>query len=434
LASKFNVVYTGLQDNVTDDEFVNRFCKIFNSSEEKAIKIAAADSEVVIKKELDENKAKQYKNALTECGANIRLDKIPQKEDAAGLGSGLSLEPIEEQKTSENNTVATDPNTCPKCGSDQISGDECLACGIYISKYLESRKNVIISEEEPETPPPPPPPQSEGLTQTEDLSQTENSYSNSSANNPYATPEANLVDNEELYPEKVAAGSGIQWLGRGFWHFKQSPLGWIGAIVVFIILFLIISLIPLIGSIATNLLSPVIIAGLLLGAQEQDEGGDFKVSHLFAGFSNNAGQLILVGLFYMLAIFAIVMLMMLFMGSSVMMFAGDGSQMPADIGSGMTAGMYVFMIVGFILMILVFMAYYFAPVLVALEGLSAFEAMKLSFSACLKNWLTFLIYGILLTVLIIVAAIPVGLGLLIAIPMINAAMYVSYRDIFHHNA
>src|ERR671937_1474761 len=25
---------------------------------------------------------------------------------------------------------------CPKCGSTKIEGDECLHCGIYISKYL----------------------------------------------------------------------------------------------------------------------------------------------------------------------------------------------------------------------------------------------------------------------------------------------------------
>jgi uncharacterized protein (TIGR00266 family) len=28
------------------------------------------------------------------------------------------------------------PDTCPKCGSSKIEGDECLHCGIYISKYL----------------------------------------------------------------------------------------------------------------------------------------------------------------------------------------------------------------------------------------------------------------------------------------------------------
>src|SRR5882672_11966167 len=26
--------------------------------------------------------------------------------------------------------------SCPKCGSTKIEGDECLHCGIYISKYL----------------------------------------------------------------------------------------------------------------------------------------------------------------------------------------------------------------------------------------------------------------------------------------------------------
>jgi len=66
-----------------------------------------------------------------------------------------------------------------------------------------------------------------------------------------------------------------------------------------------------------------------------------------------------------------------------------------------------------------------------LEGVSPFYAMKLSFSACLKNMLPFLLYGFILLLLMFLAMLPFGLGLIILVPVMVAAMYTSYRDIFY---
>ncbi|MES9846088.1 MAG: BPSS1780 family membrane protein, partial [Candidatus Sedimenticola sp. 6PFRAG5] len=76
------------------------------------------------------------------------------------------------------------------------------------------------------------------------------------------------------------------------------------------------------------------------------------------------------------------------------------------------------------------MAYWFAPALVALDGVSAVTAMKLSFLGCLKNILPFLVYGLATTVLGLLAAIPFFLGLLVFVPVITASIYTGYRDIY----
>jgi len=65
-----------------------------------------------------------------------------------------------------------------------------------------------------------------------------------------------------------------------------------------------------------------------------------------------------------------------------------------------------------------------------LHNLSAVDAMKLSFAACLKNMLPFLLYGLIFMVLLIIAIIPVGLGLVIVVPMMMTSLYTSYTDIF----
>jgi uncharacterized membrane protein len=57
--------------------------------------------------------------------------------------------------------------------------------------------------------------------------------------------------------------------------------------------------------------------------------------------------------------------------------------------------------------------------------------MRLSFFACLRNMLPFTLYGIISAVLLLIAMIPLGLGLLVMIPTMTASLYVSYKDIFN---
>jgi uncharacterized membrane protein len=77
-----------------------------------------------------------------------------------------------------------------------------------------------------------------------------------------------------------------------------------------------------------------------------------------------------------------------------------------------------------------YMATWFAPALIVLQDLSVGAALKASFFACLRNWLPFLVYGLALMVLGVVAAIPAGLGYLVLIPVLTASVYTAYLDIF----
>ncbi len=83
-----------------------------------------------------------------------------------------------------------------------------------------------------------------------------------------------------------------------------------------------------------------------------------------------------------------------------------------------------------LLMIPLLMAYWFAPALVIMHGMGAVAAMKASFGACLRNFIPFLIYGIVMMVLVVVAMIPFGLGLLVWIPLSFTSTYAAYRDMF----
>ena len=100
---------------------------------------------------------------------------------------------------------------------------------------------------------------------------------------------------------------------------------------------------------------------------------------------------------------------------------------PAACGA---AAQPVALLVGAALLAPLMAALWFAPALVYFHNEPPLTALKVSFFACLKNWLPFLVYGVLLLILLLIAAIPLGLGLLVAGPMTLISGYTSYRDLF----
>jgi uncharacterized membrane protein len=130
--------------------------------------------------------------------------------------------------------------------------------------------------------------------------------------------------------------------------------------------------------------------------------------------------------------------------------AGGMDQLAAQDSAAVAAAMnpadiLLPLLIAMALFLPVIMAYWFAPALVALEGVSATEALKLSFSACLKNILPFLVYGLAFFVLSILVSIVFGivavihaflailallLWMLALIPVVTASIYTGYRDIF----
>jgi uncharacterized membrane protein len=77
------------------------------------------------------------------------------------------------------------------------------------------------------------------------------------------------------------------------------------------------------------------------------------------------------------------------------------------------------------------MAYWFAPALIAIDGMRPWQAMKLSLVGCLKNVMPLVVYGLMGGMLIVLGSLPMLLGLLVVMPTLAASIYVSYRDIFY---
>lgn len=238
-------------------------------------------------------------------------------------------------------------------------------------------------------------------------------------------------------PSAVPGRHGWDWIVGGFRFFRANPWAWILALLALLAISMVAGLVPFVGGLVVSVLATLFAGGLMLGVREQAEGRPFRVEHLFAGFSNNPGQLGLIAVLYLAGTLAIVILtaavMLVTVGpllSSLQPEAAPAA-VPAAMFELLGPAMLIPILVGALFLIPLMMAYFFAPALVVLDGLPATTAMRLSFSGCLKNIMPFLLYGLVSLVLLVLGAIPFGLGLLVVAPVFAASIYAAYRDIYH---
>jgi uncharacterized membrane protein len=250
-------------------------------------------------------------------------------------------------------------------------------------------------------------------------------------NNPYAAPAARVADRSTaaagLIPggRSVPAGNGWQWISSAWGLFRANPGAWILIALVYLVIMFGSSLVPVVGAIAATLLTPVLAAGIMAGCAAQTRGEALQVSHLFAGFQEKTGPLVMLGLLYLGGMVIVFVVAAVLVGASALQLATSGV---ADMQ--LLASMLLAALVGAALSIPLVMGVWFAPALILFHDLGPVQAFRMSFTGCLKNVLPFLLYGVALAGLFIVAAIPFFLGMLVLAPVVMASIYTGYRDIF----
>ena len=235
--------------------------------------------------------------------------------------------------------------------------------------------------------------------------------------------------------KSVAAGHGVDWIGAGWKLFAKAPLMWIVALLILVVIAILVNFVPILGGIAFQIATPVFYGGLIVACRSLERGGDFELEHIFAGFKTQFANLAIVGVIFLVGLLALFLVLALFVGFGILgaMISGNPDDvLPAIAASGIA--ILLGLLVMLALMIPLLMAYWFAPALVIMHGVGAVEAMKASFGGCLRNLLPFLIYGIVMLVLCVVASIPLGLGLLVWIPLSFTSTYAAYREIFTEDA
>ena len=76
----------------------------------------------------------------------------------------------------------------------------------------------------------------------------------------------------------------------------------------------------------------------------------------------------------------------------------------------------------------------YGPALLEYQNLTAAQAMERSLLLTFRNWAAFLICGLVYCGVVVLAAIPLFLGLLVVLPMVFCLPYVLYRETFRMEA
>jgi uncharacterized membrane protein len=251
------------------------------------------------------------------------------------------------------------------------------------------------------------------------------------AQTPPTAPQFTLV-----LPGRVCGpGAGWTWIAQGWRLFARSAVMWIVALLLLVIVSFAMMLVPFVGHIALQILTPVFAAGLMLSCAAVETTGEFELGELFGGFKRHFGTLCLVGLIFFVGQLVLVVVFLAIAGFGTMagifgmLVSGDTEHATqALLGAG--AGILLGALFASLLYIPLLAAVWLAPPLVVIHGMGAVPAMLASLSACLRNVLPFLVYGVVMTIFAILAAIPILLGYFVWIPLMITSTYASYRGIF----
>ncbi len=111
--------------------------------------------------------------------------------------------------------------------------------------------------------------------------------------------------------------AAFNWLRQGWASFVANPGLWLAMAVLLLVVFLGLQIVPLIGTLAANLIMPALTAGMLHAVRRLSDEGSFEIGDLFAGFRQNTGPLIIVGVLYMAGWLIIALIVMILIGGSM---------------------------------------------------------------------------------------------------------------------
>lgn len=239
-----------------------------------------------------------------------------------------------------------------------------------------------------------------------------------------ATPPP-IVSGSQFTPAArgVPMGNGWTWLVSAWSLFRPAAGTWIGMMLAAIVIAVVVFLVPFVGPLVVSVLSPVLLAGLMIAARSLEQGSEPKFSQLFAGFQTRFGPLVLLGVVSLVIMSVIVFAVVIVTGVQI-------STMPDPDAIFVSRQLLLAILLMAALILPLLMATWFAPTLIVLHDMGVGAAMKASFVGCLKNVLPFLLYGLITLIASPIASAPLLLGWLVLGPLIFLSVYTAYRDIY----
>jgi hypothetical protein len=230
----------------------------------------------------------------------------------------------------------------------------------------------------------------------------------------------------------VAPARGWYWISGAFGLFRRNPLIWLVLNLILAGIGWLLGKLPAAGYLMFYLLAPIFFAGIMAACREVDSGGDVEIGHLFRGFRQNTTQLVILGAILLAGELLIAAVTESIGGAEYREIRSGAAQFPdpATMPEEVRSRVLTAMLVGLALYLPLGLALWFSPALVMLDNQPGLRAAVLSLAAGARNILPMLVYSTISSVLFVLAMIPMGVGLVLWIPIVVLSMYTSYRDIF----
>ncbi len=240
------------------------------------------------------------------------------------------------------------------------------------------------------------------------------------------------------------------WLKEAAAMLAQARVPWLMLLLLYYVIQLLVSVVPLAGPLAMMVLRPVFTVGFLAAAWTQERGGMPELRHLFRGFGSNLWALLPVGITLVAGLMVAVLSTALVDGGALLDALTSNTR--PDEALVVDSRVEGAMLLGIVVALPTILAIWFAPALIVFQDCGPRQAMLTSLRAALANWRPVAMYGLLLfffgailpgiaTAIIALVTPPVAARYVIALTVVPYLVlfaaaqaisdYVAYRDIFH---
>jgi len=235
---------------------------------------------------------------------------------------------------------------------------------------------------------------------------------------------------------KHSAGRGWLWIQHGFQLLMRNPLLGVSSAILCMLSVFFALMVPLIGPLIAVALLPVMLAGYMRICRALEEDEKVEPGMILAGFRRHTSSLIALGAFLMLGmLFASTVMVTLggepFAALMEQVHSAEDSQVLMQAIASGDSRVSLALLAGLSLMLLLIVAWQYAPMLVFFSGVSPWLALRASLAGTLRNIVPYTVYSLIMQLFTMVFGIlPYGIGMLLLMPLGLASLYVSYRNIF----
>ncbi len=227
-------------------------------------------------------------------------------------------------------------------------------------------------------------------------------------------------------------GTSWSWVKKVISLTKKEYWMFFMFFIIAFVISMILSAVPFLGLLNIPI-GAITAGGYAYCAYKVDCGEDVYIEDLFSGFRRRSWDYLKA--LAVVSVAVVIALIPTFILVGTFFAIGVNSQESFMAVTEQTVGIVLFIVSALdaillsLLMIVIMFIYSNAMVVIALYDFSVKESLKLSFEACKKNYLAYIFYSFIWIVILAIAALPLGLGLLALIPTTICYSYVVCREV-----